>query len=112
MKKGTITLLVVLAICAVCIVTCPDKQKHQDALITLLRTAPDKVIDESDDDLLSVLSSLLKPELAKYTIENNMLYENKFLYSLGKLESDGELKTVSFGILGHVFTGGLNEDAF
>lgn len=111
MKKGTITLLVVLAICAVCIVTCPDKQKHQDALITLLKTAPDSVIDESDDDFLSLFSSLLKPELAKYTIENNLLYENKFLYSLGKLERDGELKTVSFGILGHIFTGGLNEDA-
>lgn len=112
MKKGTITLLVVLAICAVCIVTCPDKQKHQDALITLLRTTPDKVINESDDDFLSALSSLLKPELAKYAIENNLLYENKFLFSLGKFERNGELETVSFGILGHVFTGGLNEDAF
>ena len=97
MKKFFITLAVLLVVLAgVGVVTCPDKQAHKDAIMS--------VINEKINESVSFASSL-GSGIVGYVLDNRLTMKNHFVFSTGELNKlDGSSERLSVGVFGHVFT--------
>ena len=101
MKAFFSTLLIIVIICATCVVTCPNKEAHTDALMEVFtEVAEEKMGEEKNNDELTMVLSSMALGLGKMIVKTNMQVDNYFLFSIGKL---GE-NTVSIGVMNHVFT--------
>ena len=65
MKGLLYTLLVLLAVAGVCVVTCPDKDAHSDALKDLLNTAMTSELSKevTNEEKLSVIQYLVSNKI-------------------------------------------------
>ena len=114
MKKIITISLFVIAI-VLLVVSCPDKQDHINALkevvTSVINDEASSLINKDDEgnsnawaNMSSIVGSLLGSTVVTAVLENNVNVANYFVCSVGKMTYDGDVKTVSFGILGHVFT--------
>lgn len=103
MKKFFITLLVLLGIAAVGVVTCPDKQAHKDAIMSLFNSKLNQELS-GEDDGVAIFGAAIGSRIIEVVIDNRLDVKNYFVFSLGQLEKDGGPQTISIGVLGHVFT--------
>lgn len=104
MKKLYVILLVILGIGGVAVVSCPDKEAHQEAITAVLNQKLNETID-ADDDVCTLFYNALGAGVIKILVENRLTVKNHFLYSTGELLNlDGEYNQVSLGLFGHVFT--------
>lgn len=107
MKKIITVLVFIALVCAVAVVTCPDKQAHQDAIMSVVN---DKINDElqtEDADLqaLSAWVGSLGSTFASSIVDNRLTVKNHFLWSSGEFKDlEGNSSRVSVGVFGHVFT--------
>lgn len=106
MKKLLLLILILVAITGICVVTCPDKASHTDALKEVLNTALTEELSsrESDDAGLVMLGSMIGTGLGGLVIDNMLKVDNYFVCSIGTITYDGETRVVSIGVLNHVFT--------
>ena len=109
MKKKGLGLIILVAIVAgVCIITCPDRQKHLDAIGKELNSGISQGISSDEDADADALLGILNALASNFTlrgIEQYLEVDNYFLFSTGKITCrNGEVKRLSFGICGHVFT--------
>ena len=107
MKKLIIALLVLLGIGIAAIVTCPDHQAHKDAILAVVNECINEEMNPSgvDDYGLSDLFGSIGTSVAGYMIDNRLTIKNHFVYSTGEFKDlEGNEKTVSVGVFGHVFT--------
>ena len=101
MKAFFYTLLIIVIISATCVVTCPDKEAHTEALMDVLTdVVEEKMGDEMNENALSMVVSSAALGIGKMVVKNNMEVDNYFLFSVGKA---GE-NTISVGVMNHVFT--------
>lgn len=107
MKKLLLFILILVAVAGVCVVTCPDKAAHSEALKDLVNTALTEElaegVSESDAGFVA-FGSMLGTGLAGIVLDNTLKVENHFVCSVGTITYDGKTKIVSIGILNHVFT--------
>ena len=104
MKKILITLAVILALAAVAVVTCPDRQDHKEAIMSVINEKINESVSQEDDDV-ALLASAFGSRLVGYFFDNMLVVDNHFVYSTGTIRRpDGERKTLSIGVFGHVFT--------
>ena len=108
MKGFLYTLLVLLALACVCVVSCPDKSAHSEALKELLNTVMteelNKEVETDEDAGWAMLGSMIGTGIGGLMIDNMLKVENYFVCSVGTMIFDGETKIVSVGIMNHVFT--------
>ena len=105
MKKITVFLLTLIFIGGVCVVTCPDKQAHQDAIMNVVNSKLSEQADEQLGDGFGFLGASIGSSIVNWIINNRLEVKNCFAFSLGQVEDeDGKMQTVSVGVLGHVFT--------
>lgn len=107
MKGFLYTLLIVFALSLVCIVTCPDKDAHSDALMKLFNVAWQTELAEvgiNENEGLALFSSALGSGIAEYVIEKQLIVDNYFVCSIGRFIYEGEENIVSVGVLNHIFT--------
>lgn len=105
MKKFLITLLIIVGLAAVCIVTCPDKQDHKDALMDVVNSKLNQEMNKiSEDDGLALFGSAIGSKLIEVVLDNKLEVKNCFVFSRGLIETTDGINTVSIGVLGHVFT--------
>ena len=107
MKKSLIALLVVLLIGAVAVVTCPDKQAHQDAIMSVINEKINDGLQTDETDLqgLSALFGTIGSSIATRIIDNRLTVRNHFLWSTSEIQDlKGTRQQISLGLLGHVFT--------
>jgi hypothetical protein len=108
MKRLFYTLIILLAVAGICVVTCPDKEAHSDALKDLLNTMINsefsKGIETEEDAGFAALGSALGTGIGGWIIDNMLTVENYFVCSVGYVTYDGETRAVSLGVLNHVFT--------
>lgn len=107
MKKLLLFILILVAVAGVCVVTCPDKEAHSEALKDLVNTVLTEELakGESETDAGFVaFGSMLGTGLAGIVLDNTLKVENHFVCSVGTITFDGKTKIVSIGILNHVFT--------
>lgn len=107
MKKLLLFILILVAVAGVCVVTCPDKAAHSEALKDLVNTVLTEELAEgvSETDAGFVaFGSMLGTGIAGIVLDNTLKVENHFVCSVGTITYAGKTKIVSFGILNHVFT--------
>lgn len=107
MKKLLLFILILVAVAGVCVVTCPDKAAHSEALKDLVNTALTEELAEgvSETDAGFVaFGSMLGTGIAGIVLDNTLKVENHFVCSVGTITYAGKTKIVSIGILNHVFT--------
>ena len=105
MKKFLLTLLAIVALGVVAALTCPDKQKHKDALLSVVN---ERINTSLEKENLGGLGSIVGSIAGAY-LDNRLVVKDRFLCSVGEIQNlKGETKKVSFGIFGHVFP--LNKD--
>lgn len=103
MKKSTIIALIAAIVAAgVAVVTCPDRQDHKDAIMSVVN---EDINESSGDDGLAMFFSSIGSGIASRLIDNRLNVKNTFFFSIGEFQlPDGTTKNISFGIFGHVFT--------
>ena len=108
MKKAIIAIIAVLLVVgAAAVMTCPDKQAHKDAIMSVVN---EKINDElqTDDEEYQGLSALfgsLGSGIAGSVVDNRLVVKNHFLWSTGEFRNfDGEYQQESVGVFGHIFT--------
>lgn len=108
MKGLLYTILILLGLACVCIVTCPDKDAHSDALKELFNSVLTEKLNEDvtdeDEQAYAMFRSMLGTGLAGLVIDNMLKVENYFVCSIGTITYENETNIVSVGILNHVFT--------
>ena len=105
MKKLLITLLVLLGIGAVAVVTCPDKEAHKDVIQNVIKEKIDEELNAAgSENSLGGLLSGIGSSVTEWIIDKGLTVDNHFVYSVGKFNTGKEVKTVSVGVFGHVFT--------
>ena len=112
MKKLIISLLVILGICAVAVISCPDRQDHKDAIMEVVSGAINDELQTSDKDSqeISAFFGSIGSSVAGYLLDNRLTVKNYFVFSVGELKDlDGAGHKVSVGVFGHVFTGGKEQ---
>ncbi len=101
MKAFFSILLIIVILSATCVVTCPEKEAHTEALMEVLTdVVEEKMGDEMNENALSMVVSSAALGIGKMVVKNTMDVDNYFLFSVGKV---GE-NTISVGVMNHVFT--------
>lgn len=107
MKKLLLFILIVVAVAGVCVVTCPDKEAHSEALKDLVNTVLTEELAEGESESdagFVAFGSMLGTGIAGIVLDNTLKVENHFVCSVGTITYAGKTKIVSIGILNHVFT--------
>lgn len=108
MKKFLITLLVLVGLACVALVTCPDRDAHKQAIMTVVNEKLNEKIGltESEDDYgLALFGKALVSGIGGFALDQMLTVNNHFVYSEGIfMNFNGEKKTISVGVFGHVFT--------
>ncbi len=92
------------------LITCPGEEKHRQTVVDEIAEAAQREMpwQSGDDGLLGAfgetLGNMLVSQFADAVVGQFMRVDNYVIFSVGKIRYGGETKTVSFGILGHVFT--------
>lgn len=92
------------------LITCPGEEKHRQTVVDEIAEAAQRenIWQSKDDDLLGAfgetLGNMLVAQFADAVVGQFMRVDNYVIFSVGKIRYGGKTKTVSFGILGHVFT--------
>ena len=104
--KKLLSFFVCTLIVLMFVVTCPDKQKHQEVIKSSLSERFDKKLseDSSTSSIFSLLGSVITTNILDVFLSSELRVDNYFLFSLGIVSWQGEEKTVSLGVLNHVFT--------
>ena len=110
MKKLLVFVLTLVIIAGVCVLTCPDRASHSEALKDVLNTALTETISDSESDAnLIMLGSMIGTGIGGLAIDNMLKVDNYFVCSIGTMPFDGETTVVSIGVLNHVFTPGKED---
>ena len=105
MKKILLFILVLTAIAGVCVVTCPDKEAHTEALKEELSDILTEELSRGGNkpDMV-MLGSIIGTGFGGLVIDNMLKVNNYFVCSIGTVTLDGKTRVVSIGVLNHVFT--------
>lgn len=107
MKKVTTIIIIVLCL-GILVISCPDERKHKEAVIQMtsnaFRSEMNDAVDSKEDEVYAFLGNTLASGVISLFVNFNFTVDNYFIFSVGKMNLNGKEKTVSFGILGHVFT--------
>ena len=108
MKKILIAILAVLIVgAAAAVLTCPDKQAHKDAIMSVINEKINEELKTDDDDWqgLSAIFGSLGSGIASGIVDNRLVVKNHFLWSTGEFQNlEGEYNQISVGLFGHIFT--------
>lgn len=98
-----IPILVAAAVIFLALVTCPDKGKHSKVLSEQLNSVVAESISTQSAEV-EALGMLFSGPIIKTVLNNYLIVDDYFLFSIGRFSYQGEETTVSFGAFGHVFT--------
>lgn len=105
MKAVLYTLLALLILGGICVVTCPDREAHSEALKDLVnQVITAELSGEEEDAGLAMFGSMIGTGLSGLVIDNMLNVEDYLVCSIGTATYDGETHVVSVGLLNHVFT--------
>lgn len=112
LSKKIVAIAVIVIAIIILALSCPNKQTHVEALnnaiMTYLTESMSKdstMTKDGSGELATGLASSIVPKVLNSKLNVN----NYFLFSVGEFTDEGKTKTVSFGILGHVFPIGLSD---
>lgn len=112
MKKFLLFLLLLVFLCSIAVVSCPDRDAHKDAIMAVVKDGltdaitADSALKKSEQRVVSAfLGKTFLSEIGGIVLNEILRVDNHFVYSVGILtQLDGTEKMISVGIFGHVFT--------
>ena len=108
MKNLLTFILILVFISGFCVISCPDKEAHSEAIMENVNNLIDgeltKEVTDETEKALVILASSLVSGISNLVIDSRLSVDNYFLFSIGKVTFDGESTIVSIGLLNHVFT--------
>ena len=105
MKKFLILLLVLIVVGGVAVVTCPDRQAHKDAMMSVVNEIiNEEITPEKNGEGMAVLGAALGSSIVEYALDKHLSVKNHFVYSEGFLMRSSGPERLSVGVFGHVFT--------
>lgn len=113
LKTFLIGLVILLALVAVAVITCPDENAHKSALTNVVSATVsdelnggDSTVNEDDavEKFFRQMSDSWSKEVVKAAVDNLIHVDNHIVFSTGKVRLAGKEHTVSVGAFGHVFT--------
>lgn len=88
--------------------TCPTKEEHKETIkANIVHAIESKVTEETSNDTefgLATLGTMFASSLVDYYLNSVLKVNNYLIFSTGELSIEGKKKSISFGILNHVFT--------
>ncbi|MBP5498653.1 MAG: hypothetical protein J6X81_04725 [Muribaculaceae bacterium] len=115
MKKVLISLLLLACVAGVFAFTCPARSAHVDAVAKDVEHSLNQFADENLKEekgigaIGSMVGRLITGPVASTVVDTQLDYHNYVVCSSTTFTYDGETSTVSFGILGRIFT--FHQDA-
>ena len=104
MKKLLYTLLVIVVLGAIAALTCPKKQEHKDALMSVVNESINTSLQEENLGGLGSIVGSIGSGVAGAYLDNRLVVKDRFICSVGEIQNlKGEVKKVSLGLFGHVF---------
>ena len=92
--------------------TNPNRDDHEEAVRTEVNGAIDKMTENSDNNFFTqgirMVAKMMADNVLGTALDQLFQYHNYIIFSKGTVELDGKSHTISYGILGKVFT--LNAD--
>lgn len=105
MKKKIIVILCSLFAFILLAFTCPNRNDHKEAIKYIVSCMVNEKLDEAgENDAFAFLGSLFMTKFLEEFLDARLKVNNYILFSVGEVNYKGDTKTVSFGILNHVFT--------
>lgn len=104
MKKLFYTFILLIVILVTCVVTCPDRQAHVDAVVRVVNSSLNENMDTDEADDWSMLGTIIGSKIVNAMLDQRLEINNYFVCSVGQIAWKGKNKTVSIGVLNHVFT--------
>lgn len=109
-------MLVLIALVAVLILTCPKPEQHKETLAGVITATVNDAVHDSDDITgnevidyaFRAISDAFAGKVINAAVNNLVTVDNYVVCSLGKVHYHGEDHIVSLGLLGHIFT--VDED--
>lgn len=95
--------LVIVAMFVGLVITCPTPDKHREAVTEEVNRIVERAAD-SNSDAWGMLGNMIASRLVGVVIDHALHVDNYMVCSVGRIHYKGKDKTVSFGILNHVFT--------
>ena len=106
-SRGWIIALVALVVLAVLVISKPSRSSHLDAIDRACYDYLSESVDSSIVGGIPVMSDGVKNLAGSFigeVVEQHFELHDRLLWNVGKFTYGGKEKTVSVGILGHVFT--------
>ena len=106
-SKGWVWLVAAIAVLALLLFTRPDRKDHIGSITTACEQYAHEAIDNSLLGGMSITSDggkWLTSKVIDEFVDYHLSLHDYFILNVGKMELNGDKKTVSVGILGHVFT--------
>ena len=107
MNKKVIALIVGLFVFALLVTTCPDRQAHQDTLKAVVASCVENSVAERTQDssgVFGLIGSVLSGPFIDAFLDAKLQVHNYLVVSVGQITLGDTTKTVSVGLLNHVFT--------
>lgn len=110
MNKFLLFLLIILITCGVGIISCPKYEDHHSTIKQEINQVINKEVsfhinnDSNEESFWTLLASSICSNITEYLIDNKLYVDNHFIFSVGKINIDGEEQIVSIGAFNHVFT--------
>ncbi|MBQ7419319.1 MAG: DUF4359 domain-containing protein [Prevotella sp.] len=105
MKKFLIGAIALIAIIAM-VKTIPDKKAHKKAMMEAVKAYVDEEASQRGlgDNVLTDLGKGIVNKTIEVALNSKLEVDNYLLFNTTHVELEDETKTLSLGILGHVFT--------
>ncbi|OPZ28692.1 MAG: hypothetical protein BWZ00_01251 [Bacteroidetes bacterium ADurb.BinA174] len=110
-NKSALIFLIFIVIIAIAFFTNPDKEAHKEAIIEKTDQIMEEIIAERNDAISSTAWELAGKKLLSEFIDTNVTVDNYYLFSIPKVNWDGNSYPIGVGAFGKVYiTKHLNRD--
>lgn len=106
MKKVLIIIGILIVVMGVALASVhPDREAHHEAIMSVVSKVVNAEMDNSqlDETLASIGTMVVVSAVDEYLNSNLIVIDHTF-YNIGLVNYKGEFRTVSVGVLNHVFT--------
>ena len=98
-------IIILLLVAILMVLTVPEKQKHKEAMMLAINEyVEEEAVDKLGDNVLARLGKGGIVKTIETALNSKLKESNYYLFNMTYVRLKGEDKTLSVGLLGHVFT--------
>ena len=103
--KKLLVIIILLLVAVLMVMTVPDKQKHKEAMMEAINEyVEEEAVNKLGDNVLAKLGKGVIVKTVETALNSKLKVDNYYLFNTTYVRLEGEDKTLSLGMFGHVFT--------